>query len=418
MLPLDFNFAMLLQVANFKEVYMQAFEGVRVLDLTHIFAGPFSTYQLAVMGAEVIKIEPVEAGDIMRYVGPIQAFNDAGMGLGFQAQASNKKSLAIDLKSTTGREIFHQLVATADVVVQNFTSNCLTELGLDAATLQSIKPDLIYCSISGYGRNGPKGHHPAYDIVIQAFTGVMCANGEANSAPVRVGPAMIDYGTGAQAAFAISAALYRRQVNGQGAVIDVAMADAALMLLNYHVVSTVATGTAPRPHGNQDPDLAAYSAYPTADGDIMLGAYTPKQAASLMTVLGYQQDAQAILALPLSALAARRQQDAAKIATALMARSADEWEMLLNEAHVPAARIRPIEEVLQHEQIRQRQVLQQTQAHANATPVAGFAYDEDGPVLTSPPPAHGEHTQMLLTELGLSRQRQNELLANGVVLQA
>ena len=392
---------------------MQAFDGIRVLDLTHIFAGPFSTYQLAVMGAEVIKIEPVEAGDIMRYVGPIQDFNEQGMGLGFQAQASNKKSLAIDLKSTAGKQVFHRLVATADVVVQNFASQCLVELGIDAATLTAIKPDLIYCSISGYGRTGPKGHHPAYDIVIQAFTGVMCANGEPNSAPVRVGPAMIDYGTGAQAAFAISAALYRRQVSGQGAVIDVAMADAALMLLNYHVVSTMATGEAPKPHGNQDPDLAAYSAYPTADGDIMLGAYTPKQAASLMRVIGHEEAAAEIDNVPLSGLSARRRQDAERIARALLKRSAAEWEQLLNEAHVPAARIRSIEEVLKHPQVQSRQVLQQSNDQHKPTPVAGFDYDEGGPKLVSPPPAHGAHTQALLKELGFSSGQQQSWLDQG-----
>jgi crotonobetainyl-CoA:carnitine CoA-transferase CaiB-like acyl-CoA transferase len=397
---------------------MQAFEGIRVLDLTHIFAGPFSTYQLAVMGAEVIKIEPVEAGDIMRYVGPIEELNEMGMGLGFQAQASNKKSLAIDLKSTVGRHIFHRLVATADVVVQNFTSGCLAELGLDAESLIAIKPDLIYCSISGYGRNGSKGHHPAYDIVIQAFTGVMCANGEPNSAPVRVGPAMIDYGTGAQAAFAISAALYRRQVSGEGAVIDVAMADAALMLLNYHVVSTIATGKAPRPHGNQDPDLAAYSAYPTSDGDIMLGAYTPKQAANLMRVLGYEHEATEIKRLPLSALSARRQEDAKLIAAALLKQSAERWEQLLNEAHVPAARIRPIEEVLNHPQIQSRQVLQRSNDEVKPTPVAGFDYDQGGPKLVAPPPAHGADTQTLLKELGFSVEQQQKWLDEGVVKQA
>ncbi|MDP6191157.1 MAG: CoA transferase, partial [Gammaproteobacteria bacterium] len=270
----------------FVETFMQPFHGLRVLDLTHIFAGPFSTYQLAVMGAEVIKIEAVGAVDIMRQCGPDAQLNDDNMGLAFQAQASNKKAIALDLKHPEGRDVFHRLLATADVLVQNFTSGCLPALGLEAHTLRAIKPDLIYCSISGYGRNGPKSHDPAYDIVIQAFTGIMCANGEADSAPVRVGPAMVDYGTGAQAAFAISAALYRRQVTGEGCEIDVAMTDAAVMLLNYHVVSTLATGKAPKAHGNTDPELAAYSAYKTASGQIMLGAFTVSQVANLMTVLG------------------------------------------------------------------------------------------------------------------------------------
>jgi len=396
---------------------MQAFAGLRVLDLTHIFAGPFSTYQLAVMGAEVIKIEAVQAGDIMRQVGPDPELNEQAMGLGFQAQASNKEAIALDLKDPQGQAIFRQLVRTADVVVHNYTTGCLPELGLDAATLRAIKPDLIYCSISGYGRTGPKSHDPAYDIVIQAFTGIMCANGEADSAPVRVGPAMVDYGTGAQAAFAISAALYRRLATGEGCDIDVAMSDAALMLLNYHVVSTLSTGNAPTPHGNRDPDLAGYSAYPTAHGDIMLGAYTPRQLASLMTTLGSPERAAQVAALELGQLAAGRHEDEAFISQVLLAKSASEWEQLLNAAHVPAARIKPIEEALRTAQIQQRPVLQKagTDAAARLTPVAGFTYDVDGPALTSGAPQHGEHTAELLVELGLTQSQIAQLQQAGVI---
>ena len=396
---------------------MQAFAGLRVLDLTHIFAGPFSTYQLAVMGAEVIKIEAVQVGDIMRQVGSEAKLNEQAMGLGFQAQASNKKAIAVDLKDPQGQAIFHQLVKTADVVVQNYTTGCLQELGLDVATLRTIKPDLIYCSISGYGRTGPKSHDPAYDIVIQAYTGIMCANGEAESAPVRVGPAMVDYGTGAQAAFAISAALYRRLATGEGCEIDVAMSDAALMLLNYHVVSTLSTGHAPKPQGNKDPDLAGYSAYPTADGDIMIGAYTPRQLAGLMTVLGSVERAEAVAVLALDQLAARRDADEQFIALTLLHKPASEWEQLLNAAHVPAARVKPIEEALQTAQIKQRPVLQRAASNADArlTPVAGFTYDVDGPILTSEAPQHGEHTAELLAELGFSQYQLEKLQQAGVI---
>ncbi len=397
---------------------MQPFYGLRILDLTHVFAGPFSTYQLSVMGAEVIKIEAVNAPDMMRQVGPDEQLNEQAMGLGFQAQASNKKALALDLKQSQGRDIFHKLVRTADVVVQNYTSGCLIELGLDAATLRAIKPDLIYCSISGYGRTGPKSHDPAYDNVIQAYTGIMCANGEAESDPVRVGPAVVDYGTGAQAAFAISAALYRRLASGEGCEIDVAMSDAALMLLNYHVVSTLATGQAPKPCGNKDPVLAGYSAYTTLAGQIMLGAYTPRQLANLMQVLGSPARALAVINLGLAELAGRRDDDEWFISQALMAKTAAEWEDLLNKAQVPAARIKPIEETLQTAQIQQRPVLQKAGSddHARHTPVAGFSFDKDGPTLHSGAPQHGQHTQSLLLELGFSNQDIESLAAQNVVL--
>jgi crotonobetainyl-CoA:carnitine CoA-transferase CaiB-like acyl-CoA transferase len=394
---------------------MRPFEGLRVLDLTHIFAGPFSTYQLAVLGAEVIKIEPVNNPDIMRIAGADRALNDEGYGLAFQAQSAGKLAIALNLKDPDGRAIFYDLVKTSDVVVQNYTTGCLAQLGLEYDTLKALNPRLIYCSISGFGRTGPKADDPAYDVVIQAFTGVMASNGDADAPPVRIGPPVIDYGTGAQAAMAISAALYGRERTGEGRYIDVAMSDAALMLMTMNVVTAAGTGKAPITHGNQEPTNAGYSAYDTADGMIMLGAYTAKQYAGLMQVLGYNDIASQVLQGGQDKLAARRDHDAVLMSKALKEKSADDWENLLNAHHVPAARVRTLDEALAHPQFASRSVLQSIEGLTGNRPVAAFSYDQGGPAPGQPPPRFAADTHDILQELGIDDNRLADLGRRGVI---
>ena len=205
---------------------MKAFEGYRVLDLTHVLAGPFSTYQLAVLGAEVIKVEPPDAPDIVRVEGAVEALNREGMGVMFQSQGANKRGLSLNLKSEAGRDIFKRLAAGADVVVENYRAGALPSLGLGYDELAALNPSLIYCSITGFGQTGPKAGHTAFDNVIQARSGLMATTGTVHSAPLRVGAPVLDYGTGAQAAFAIAAALLRRERTGERQRLDVSMLDA------------------------------------------------------------------------------------------------------------------------------------------------------------------------------------------------
>lgn len=392
---------------------MRPFEGIRVLDLTHVFAGPFCTYQLAVLGAEVIKIEPVDRPDMTRAEGADPALNAAGMGLVFQAQGGGKRTLALDLKSDAGREVFERLVQTADVVVQNYTAHAVVALGLEYGRLSALKPDLIYCAISGYGATGDKAAHPAYDVVIQAFTGVMAANGAADSPPVRIGPAVIDYGTGAQAALAISAALFARAQTGQGRRIDVAMSDCALMLMNSSTFGTLSSGAAPRPFGNRDPNLAGYAAYETAEGTLMIGAYTNAQMAGLMRAVGAPEAAAEIEATPRDKIAARRDSDASLLARVLRTRPAAEWEDLLNAHHVPAARVRDLKQALDEPQFATRGVVQVRDGQPFT--VAGFLYDHGGPELSHPPRAHGQDSRAVLGELGIGEAEFDSLAAQGVV---
>lgn len=396
---------------------MRALEGIRVLDLTHVFAGPFCTYQLGVMGAEVIKIEPVHHPDMMRDVGAREDLARMGLGLGYIAQSAGKKAIALDLSKQAGQDVFKALVKTADVLVQNYTTSCLEKLGLLPEQLQAINPNLICCSISGYGRTGPKADHPAYDVVIQAFTGVMASNGESDSPPVRIGPPVIDYGTGAQAALAVSAALFARERGQPAAVIDVAMSDCALMLMTANVMTAKATGTAPKPFGNRDPGLATYSAYPTAEGTLMLGAYTVEQAANLMAALDNTKASTEIRACRQADLADRREQDEAFLSETLMTRSADHWEDLLNAAHVPAARVRSLDEALIHPQFASRHVIQSSEIKGEeiSFTASGFLMTPGQPEVTSPPPTYGQDTDEVLKSVGLDEDMITRLRRSGTI---
>ncbi|MEP4038520.1 CoA transferase [Pseudophaeobacter sp.] len=386
---------------------MQPFSDVRVLDLTHVYAGPFATYQLAVLGAEVIKIEPPHCPDMTRDEGSSEALNDALTGIGYMAHAAGKKSLPLNLASTEGKEIFLKLVETADVVVQNYAGNALDRLGLGPDDLEKVNPRLIHCSMTGYGRTGPKSEHSAYDLVVQAYSGMMALNGWTPDAePLRVGAPIIDYGTGSQAAFAIAAALFQRQKTGLGQRIDLSMTDASLMMLTAHVTETIASGAASRPFGNEQPGRPSNSVYETADGWLALAGYTVPQFSALMRVLGYDDRADEILGLPRADLVLDADADRERILSRIKDKSAAVWEELFNAARVPAARVRRIEETLVEEQVSSRSVLQECSPSSakggpDKLPVAAFSFVHGGPQISAPPPAFGADSHDILTELGL-----------------
>jgi crotonobetainyl-CoA:carnitine CoA-transferase CaiB-like acyl-CoA transferase len=386
---------------------MRPFEGVRVLDLTHVFAGPFCTYQLATLGADVIKIEPPETPDMTRDQGVVDDLNDALYGTHYQSQNAGKRAITLNLKSNPGQKVMHRLIEGADVLVQNYAGDALENMGFGYQAAAAINPKLIYCTLTGFGRTGPKANHPAYDVVIQAYSGLMSANGTPESGPVRVGPAVVDYGTGAQAALAISAALYQRQHTGKGQQIDVAMLDAALMLMTSSTTDTVASGAAPQPHGNIHPYLAGYRSYETASSPLMIGAHTTRQLSRLLAAIGESGRAGEVMRTPRREIYKARDRDAEIIARRLATRPAEEWEAILNDAHVPAARVRTLAEALAEEQVRSRAVLQGNRAAAHPgspahLPVAAFSYAHGSPSLDRPPPVLGEHTAEVLAEIGFT----------------
>ena len=214
---------------------MRPFEGIRIIDITHVLAGPFAAYQLALLGADVIKVEPPDDPDQSRDSGPDLALNRANMGSYFLTQGSNKRAITLDLKQKAGQEVLKKLVAGADVLVENFRPGAFEALGLGWEALSAINPRLIYCSMSAFGQEGPRGVQTAYDHVIQATSGIMAATGTPEVNPMKFGAPAIDYATGTMGAFALSAALFQRERTGRGQRIDLAMLDVALLMQASHV---------------------------------------------------------------------------------------------------------------------------------------------------------------------------------------
>ena len=399
---------------------MQPFEGIRVIDMTHVLAGPFCTYQLAVLGADVIKVEPPESPDMTRQVGVTSELNDEHYGTYFMAQNAGKRAISLDIKTTEGKHILKQLIATADVLVENYRGGSLERLGLGYKDLSLLYPALIYCSLTGFGHTGPKRSDPAYDVIIQAFSGIMAMNGEIDAPPVRVGPPMVDYGTGSQAAFAISAALFQREQSGKGQHIDVSMLDAALMLMSANVAATQADGNPPRAQGNAHPHYAGYATYDTKDGLLMVGAWTNQQMSTLFRTLGDPKRAEAVESTPRGKVGLRRDADTAFLRARLAEKTADEWETMLNDAAIPAARVRRLDEAMAHEQVVSRTVLQSYPGAErigvpNALPVAAFTYNHGGPKADGRPPKVGEHTVEIMKELAYDGVAISDLEERGII---
>ncbi|MGH8649101.1 MAG: CaiB/BaiF CoA transferase family protein, partial [Burkholderiales bacterium] len=222
---------------------MRPFEGVRILDCTHVLAGPFATYQLAVLGADVIKVEDPKEPDQSRETGGDHALNKARMGTSFLTQGSNKRSIALDLKSEGGREALKRLVRDwADVFVENYRPGAFKSLGLGYADFSRLKPKLIYASMTAFGQDGPRGSQTAYDHAIQATSGITAATGTLASGPIKAGVPVIDYATGTMGAFALAAALYQSLRTGKGQYIDMAMLDVAMILQSSHITDYYHSG--------------------------------------------------------------------------------------------------------------------------------------------------------------------------------
>jgi crotonobetainyl-CoA:carnitine CoA-transferase CaiB-like acyl-CoA transferase len=383
---------------------MRPFEGIRVIDVTHVLAGPFAAYQLAVLGADVIKVEHPDDPDQSRGAGTDKALNRANMGTAFLTQASNKRSITLDLKQEKDRELLKKLVATADVFVENYRPGAFEALGLGYEALSAINPRLIYASFSAFGQRGPRGRQTAYDHVIQATSGIMAMTGTPEAHPVKFGSPAVDYATGMTGAFALSAALFQRERTGKGQRIDMAMLDVALILASSHLTGYLRNGVHPKPNGNRNPH-ATNSAYATKDGLVMLGASNLRQQRRLWTLLERPD----MIKKTNEERDADREREAALLTGIMMTRSAAEWEEFLQARHVPAARVRTMGEALADPQLASRGIIHR---HDGATgvvgafgvPLAAFTFAHGGPQIDSPPPALGQHNDEILNELARGRR--------------
>jgi crotonobetainyl-CoA:carnitine CoA-transferase CaiB-like acyl-CoA transferase len=382
-------------------------DGVRVLDLTNVLAGPFGAYQLALLGAEVIKVES-RAGDLARQLGADPALNKALMGASFLAQNAGKRSVTIDLKSAAGKDVFRRLVRTADVVIENFRPGVMERLGLSYDALREVKPGLVYCAISGFGQDGPLRDNPAYDQIVQGLSGVMSVTGDAASAPLRVGYPIADTIGGLTAAFAIAAALVRRGRSGEGECIDVSMLEATLVTMGWQVSNWLIAGVRPQPLGNENMTAAPSGLFSTGDGPLNIAANQQQQFEALARLIGRPE----LAADPRFADREDRKRNRfalkAEIEAALMAKSAREWSALFNAQGVPAGEVLDIPDVLEHPQVTERGLVK-TFAGAPGVdkPVAvvrsGFRLKSGDPAPETPPPALGADTGDVLASLGFTQ---------------
>lgn len=398
---------------------MRAFDGLRVLDFTHVIAGPFCTYQMALLGAEVIKIEEPEAGDYMRGRGGVEALRRDLMGDHYAAQNGNKRSLALDLGTPEGIAVALRLAERADVVVENFRPGVMQRLGLDYPTLSARNPRLVYCSLSGYGQQGKLAERPVYDNVVQAFSGLMEMTGTADSGPLKAGAPVLDYASGTMAAFAVAAALVRRERSGEGQYLDVSMLDTAFLLMSPVISSLLNGGKPPKPHANQHA-LAAASCYVAADNAlIMLGACNQRQFEALCRLIGRPD----LLQDP--NFADVRLQDPHRgalesiLANEMRRKPAAEWEALL-AAEVPAARVRPLAEALNDSDVGGRGRVVHTAydgagSDRVAVPVAAYGADRDGPTLDRAAPRLGADGRAILAEAGFGEAEIAALAEKGAV---
>jgi formyl-CoA transferase/CoA:oxalate CoA-transferase len=391
--------------------------GVRVLDLSRMLAGPYGSMLLADMGAEIIKIEEPDGGDPMRVMGP--PFLPGGESAYFLSINRNKKSVALDLTTPAGREVFGDLVRTADVVWENFRPGIMGRLGWDYAALAAVNPRIVLCSISAYGQDGPYRDWPAFDLALQAMGGGMSLTGEPGGRPVRMGLPMGDLAGGMFGAFAVAGALFRRQVTGQGAHVDLALLDCQVSLLTYIAQYYWADGRVPGPVGSGHASVVPYQALATADGNLIVAVFAEKFWQGFCAAVDHPEWEHDPRFATNRDRVAHRAALIPLVEAAFTARTTEAWLARLHARGVPAAPIQSIDAVLADPQVAQRQmVVDLAHPRLGPVPTLGTPLKIDGQLgLTpGPPPRLGEHTEAVLRDLlGYAPARVAALRREGVV---
>ena len=382
----------------------QILKSARVLDLTNVLAGPFATLHLALMGAEVIKIERPGSGDLARKLGTLSELNEQLMGTSFLAQNSNKKSVTLNTKSPEGKEIFKKLTKDADVLVENFRPGVMDRLELGYEVLKEINPRLIYCAISGFGQTGPDARKPAYDQIIQGLSGEMAVNGDQRLNPLRTGFPVCDTVGGLNAAFAIMAALYHRERTGEGQFIDIAMLDSIMPLMGWVAANLLIAEQQPVPMGNDNFTAAPSGAFRTKDGHINIAANKQEQWESACDVLGLPELKTDERFQKRDVRKQNRQELTPFLEEKLAERGTKEWVELLNAEGVPSGAILSLEDALKQPQIKHRETLKDVVVEGIGTiPLFTLTakFEQTPGDITSPPPRLSEHTAEVLASIGI-----------------
>jgi crotonobetainyl-CoA:carnitine CoA-transferase CaiB-like acyl-CoA transferase len=396
----------------------QILDGVRDLDLTNVLAGPFATLHLALLGAEVIKIERPGSGDLARKLGTLTELNEQLMGTSFLAQNANKKSMTLNTKSPEGKEIFKTLARDADVLVENFRPGVMERLGLSYEVLKEINPGLIYCAISGFGQTGPDAHKPAYDQIIQGLSGEMAVNGDERLNPLRAGFPVCDTVGGLNGAFAIMAALYHRERTGEGQFIDVAMLDSIMPLMGWVAANLLIAEQEPVPMGNDNFTAAPSGVFRTRDGYINIAANKQEQWESVCHVLEVPE----LISDPRFEKRDVRKQNR-KALTPLLEeklaeRSTQEWVELLNVSGVPSGAILSLEDALKQPQVEHRETLKDVRVDGIGTiPLFTLTakFEQTPGDITSPPPRLSAHTAEVLADIGITQDEMDVLKTKHVI---
>ncbi|MBC9908483.1 CaiB/BaiF CoA transferase family protein [Achromobacter xylosoxidans] len=401
-------------------------EGVRVLDLSHVIAGPLASFYLAQLGAEVIKVEPPLAGEVLR---SMKNGVDTDTPTGFAAINAGKQSLALDIRTRQGADLLRSLAASADVFIENFRPGVVARYGLDYASIKAVKPDIVYCSISGFGQQGAWSQRGAYDHVVQAMTGMMMMSGEGDDAPpLKVGFPVIDVAVGMLGALSIVSALHRRLREGAGQYIDASMVQASLALMYTNTCAYLSDGTPTRRVGNRGyTGSPAADTYRCADGWLAVAANTPEQFRKLTAAIGVEALCGDAKALDLEAfnlpngfvVPNDREYVVQQLRAAFSTRSAAQLEDLLSQAGVPAAKVRKLEEFLDEADVTGCVSLPDHRFHQGGrelrTHGLGFAFEQDGGPTKAGAPALGEGTREVLRRVGLDDAAIAELERAGVL---
>ena len=387
-------------------------DGLKVVDLTHVLAGPYCTYQLGLLGAQVTKIESPR-GDMVRSWGGTAEQLEQGLGTGFLPQNAGKRSAMIDIRQPAGADVVRLLAAQADIFVENYRPGTMARFGLDHERLMADNPKLIYLSISAFGQNGPESDRPGFDDVVQATSGFMGIN-QRGDGPIRTGGPVLDYATGMHATAAVLAAVLLREQTGEGQHIDIAMQDVTQLLMNRNTSIAATTGEAPPPAGNREGLLLGR--YATRDGYVMLAGYLPRHQRRILAALGLDT----LATLGARALREQAREIEAEVEVRLLTRTSAEWDAIFAERGVTAGGVRSLEEVLAGGQAEARGLL--TDAESQAGPVrvttAGYRINDEVFAPDAQIPELGRDTVEILSEAGLDDRDIAELLGQGVIAAA
>ncbi len=392
-------------------------DGVRVLDFTHVHAGPLCTYQLALMGADIIKVEAPGNGDQMRSMGQQLA---PGMSPGFLGQNASKRSIALDLKSDDGVRLVHRLMEDADVVVINMRPGTADRIGIGYETARTVNPSIVYCAISGYGQEGPEADRPAMDHLIQGESGMFMATGTEDQ-PVRVGFAIADAGTAVIASSAILGALVRKGREGSGAFLDVSMLESCMALMGLNYYNFFATGkVGPRVGPNPLAQIGSAGTWKTKDGVLLVNANNQRLFERMARALGRGDLLEDDRFRDLNASGKHRDELRAILGEIFSTDTANHWDGVLRKAGVPSGQLKNLDDVVENPQLKFRNTLTTMSDVPGIDEAltflgAGFTVDETPTRPTTVPPTLGRDSDDILTEIGINRLEIKRLRKIGVI---